>query len=72
MAVSAHRIPSLITMFADGNITRDEFVVMKAEYTEEIKKLCEQRERQSEQESIMNGCISEISAVALHKICFAI
>lgn len=57
------RKKSLITMFADGNITRDEFVVMKAEYNEEIKKLCEQRERQSEQESIMNGCISEISAV---------
>ena len=58
------RKKSLITMFADGNITRDEFSVMKAEYNEEIKKLCEQRERQSEQESIMNGCISEISAVA--------
>ena len=58
------RKKSLITMFADGNITRDEFVVMKAEYNEEIKKLCEQRERQSEQESIMNGCISEISAAA--------
>ena len=58
------RKKSLITMFADGNITRNEFTIMKAEYNEEIKKLCEQRERQSEQESIMNGCISEISAVA--------
>ena len=58
------RKKSLITMFADGNITRDEFAVMKTEYNEEIKKLCEQRERQSEQKRIMNGCISEISAVA--------
>ena len=32
------RKKSLITMFADGNITRDEFSVMKAEYNEEIKK----------------------------------
>ena len=58
------RKKSLITMFADGNLTQDEYAMMKAEYNEEIKKLCEQRERQSEQESIMNGCISEISAVA--------
>ena len=58
------RKKSLITMFADGNLTQDEYAIMKAEYNAEIKKLCEQRERQSEQENIMNGCISEISAVA--------
>ena len=58
------RKKSLITMFADENLTQEEYTVMKAEYNEEIKKLSEQRERQSEQESIMNGCISEISAVA--------
>ncbi len=58
------RKKSLITMFADGNLTQEEYAMMKAEYNEEIQKLCEQRERQSEQESIMNGCISEISTVA--------
>lgn len=58
------RKKSLITMFADRNLTQDEYAMTKADYNEEIQRLTEQRERQSEQESIMNGCISEISAVA--------
>lgn len=58
------RIRNLITMFADGDITRDEFAKMKADYTDEIKKLTEQKERCDEQQDILERCSAELSAVA--------
>jgi len=58
------RIKSLITMFADGSITKDEFDTMKAEYKAELSKLREQKTNTSEQQSLIEQCISNMTAAS--------
>ena len=58
------RIKNLITIYTDGSITKDEFTMMKKEFDAEIEKLTEQKNRQGEQQNILEKCIAQTTAVA--------
>ena len=58
------RIKNLITIYTDSSITKDEFAMMKKEFDTEIEKLTKQKNRQGEQQSILEKCIAQTTAVA--------
>src|SRR5574344_1736228 len=58
------RIKSLITMFADGSVTKDEFDTMKADYNTELAKLKEQRFTTDEQQEIVENCMFDMAYVS--------
>ena len=58
------RIKNLITIYTDGSISKDEFTMMKKEFDAEIEKLTEQKNRQGEQQNILEKCIAQTTAVA--------